>query len=148
MLQQTMCFICGNCRRQCMTISPTRAFPERSLTMKPGNHSSFSPINMDKYRNIWMKRFSNEIGHLTQGICDVPGTNNIDLILHSNVSFGNTVTYGRIFCMYRPQKTEKNHTRLTVGGNMFTCLYGVSAPTSDMTTAKLLFNSVISTPGA
>ena len=31
---------------------------------------------------------------------------------------------------------------------MFICLYDVSSPTSDMTTAKLLFNSVISTPGA
>ena len=38
--------------------------------------------------------------------------------------------------------------RLTVGGNLCICLYDVSAPTSDMTTAKLLFNSVISTPGA
>ena len=31
---------------------------------------------------------------------------------------------------------------------MFICLYDVSAPTSEMITEKLLFNSVISTPGA
>jgi hypothetical protein len=41
-----------------------------------------------------------------------------------------------------------NRTRLTVGGNLLICLYDVSAPTSDLTTAKFLFNSVISTPGA
>ena len=50
--------------------------------------------------------------------------------------------------IYQPQKTEKHRTRLTVGGYLFICLYDVSTPTSDMTTAKNLFNSVISTPGA
>ena len=50
--------------------------------------------------------------------------------------------------MYRLQKDEKHQTRLTVGGNLIVCLFGVSAPTSDLTMAKLLFNSVISTPGA
>ena len=29
-------------------------------------------INMDKYHNIWMKRFANELGSLTQGISDAP----------------------------------------------------------------------------
>ena len=50
--------------------------------------------------------------------------------------------------MYRPQKDKKNRTCLTVGGNLIVCLYDVSAPNDDLTTAKLVFNSVISTPGA
>ena len=51
-------------------------------------------------------------------------------------------------CAYRPQKAEQLCTCLTIGGNLIVCLFDVSAPTSDLITAKLLFNSVISTPGA
>ena len=105
-------------------------------------------IKLEKYRAIWMKSFANELGRLAQGIRDIPGTDTIDFIPRSEVPSGETVTYGRIVCTYRPQKEEQNRTRLTVGGNLIICLYDVSAPTSDMITAKLLFNSVISTPGA
>ena len=105
-------------------------------------------IKMDKYRNIWVKSFANELDRLAQVIRDVPGTNTPYFIPHTCVPVETTVTYGQIVCTYRPQKTEKHCTRLTVGGNLFICLYDVSAPTSDMTTEKLLFNSVISTPGA
>ncbi len=58
------------------------------------------------------------------------------------------ITYGRIVVNYRPQKTEKERTRLTVGGNLIDYPWDVTTPTADLTTAKLLFNSVISTPGA
>ena len=86
-----------------------------------------------------MKLFANELGHLSQRIRDVPGTNTIDFIPHTDVPVGTTVTYGQIFCTYRPQKTEKHRTRLTVGGNLFICLYDFSASTYYMMTAKLLF---------
>ena len=95
-----------------------------------------------------MKLFANLLGRLIQGIRDVPGTDTIDFIPHAEVPFGTTVTYGRIFYTYRPQKKEKHRTRLTIGGNLFICLYDLSAPSSDITTAKLIFNSVISMPGA
>ncbi len=49
---------------------------------------------------------------------------------------------------YCPQKTEKAQTRLTVGGNLIDYPWEVTTPTADLATAKLLFNSVISTPGA
>ena len=62
-------------------------------------------IKMDKYRNIWVKSFANELGRLPQGIRDVTGTNTIDFIPHADVSVGITVTYGRIVCTYRLQKT-------------------------------------------
>ena len=95
-----------------------------------------------------MKSFANELGRLAQGIRDIDGTDTIDFIPYVDVPKDQTVTYGRIVCTYRPQKDEKHRTRLTVGGNLIVCLFDVSAPTSDLTTAKQLFNSVISTPGA
>ena len=105
-------------------------------------------IKSDKYRDIWMHSFANELGRLAQGVRDIPGTDTIDFIPFSAVPKGETVTYGRIVCTFRPQKDEPNRTRLTVGGNLLVALYDVSTPTGDLTTAKLLFNSVISTPGA
>jgi hypothetical protein len=58
------------------------------------------------------------------------------------------VTYGRIVATIRPQKSETHRVRLTVGGNLIDYPGNVSTPTADMTTAKILFNSVISTPDA
>ena len=95
-----------------------------------------------------MKSFTNKLGHLAQGIHNIPGTDTIDFVPGSAVPSGESVTYGRIICTYCPQKGEKNRTCLTISNNLIVCLYDVSAPTLDLTTAKLLFNSVISTPGA
>ncbi|KAL7525892.1 hypothetical protein ACHAXR_001206, partial [Thalassiosira sp. AJA248-18] len=95
-----------------------------------------------------MHGFANELGRLAQGIRDIPGTDTIDLIPFSEVPKNEAVTYGRIVCMYRLQKSEPNRCRLTVGGNLLVALYDVSTPTADLVTSKLLFNSVISTPGA
>jgi hypothetical protein len=48
----------------------------------------------------------------------------------------------------RPHKTETHRTRLTVGGNLIHYPDDVSTLTADLTTAKINFNSVVSTPKA
>ena len=48
----------------------------------------------------------------------------------------------------KPEKEEKERTRLTVGVNLSDFTGNLSAPTSSVTTAKCVFNSVVSTPGA
>ena len=48
----------------------------------------------------------------------------------------------------RPEKAEPNRTRFVVGGDRINYPGEVATPTADMLVAKLLFNSVISTPGA
>jgi hypothetical protein len=99
---------------------------------------------------IWENSFANKIGRLTQGVgTRMPtGTNTIFFIPKKAVPTDRKVTYGRICVNIRPQKTEPHRTRLTVGGNLIEYPDDVSTPTADLTTAKLLFNSVISTPGA
>ncbi len=57
-------------------------------------------------------------------------------------------TYGCICCNYRPQKEEKYCVRLTIGGNWIDSPGNKSTLTADLTTAKLLIISIISTPGA
>ena len=48
----------------------------------------------------------------------------------------------------RPEKAEPNRTRFVVGGDRINYPGEVATPTADMLVAKLMFNSVISTPGA
>ena len=55
---------------------------------------------------------------------------------------GRTVTYGRIVEKIRPKKAETHRTRLTVGGNLINFPSYVTTTTSDLITAKLIFNIV------
>ena len=59
---------------------------------------------------------------------------------------GIKVTYSRIVCDVRPQKTETHRVRLIVGDNKLSYEGPVSTPTAYLTTAKLHWSSVMSTP--
>jgi hypothetical protein len=98
---------------------------------------------------LWTRSFANELGRLAQGAGDrLKGTNTCFFIPKSAVPHGWTVTYGRIVVSLRPQKAEVERTRLTVGGNLIDYPGDVSTKTANLTTAKILFNSVPSTPKA
>ena len=104
----------------------------------------------DKYRDTWSTSLANELGRLAQGIRDIKGTNTIFFILKSEIPKDRLkdINYGRIVVAYKPHKADPNRSRLTVGGDRITCLYDVRTPTSDLLTIKMLWNSVLSTPGA
>eukprot|EP00957_Ditylum_brightwellii_P182001 13865726-Ditylum_brightwellii.AAC.1 len=57
-------------------------------------------------------------------------------------------TYARFVVNIRLQKKETHRTRLTVGGNLIDYPDDVCTPTADIDLAKLLFNSIVSTPNA
>ena len=59
-----------------------------------------------------------------------------------------TITYTRIVVDYRPQKTDPNRVRLTAGGNLIEYPGELTTRTADLTTTKMLWNSVISTTDA
>jgi hypothetical protein len=105
-------------------------------------------MKMDKHKKVWAHRFANEFGQLFQGIRNVPGTDTCFFIPKSLVPTHKCPTYGRICCNYQPQKEEKHCVRLTFGGNWINYPGNKSTPTANLTTAKLLINSTISTPGA
>ena len=48
----------------------------------------------------------------------------------------------------KPEKEEKDLTRLTVGGTFLDFTGNISTPTASVTTAKWFLSSVVSTPGA
>ena len=56
-----------------------------------------------------------------------------------------TVTYARIVVDYRPQKSDPNRVRLTVGGNLLNVPGDLSTKTVYLTTSKTLLDSVLST---
>jgi hypothetical protein len=61
---------------------------------------------------------------------------------------GTSITYLRVVCAHRPEKAVPFRVRWTVGGDRVDYQGEVTTPTADLTTAKILFNSVVSTPNA
>ena len=94
----------------------------------------------------WTRAFANEKGRLFQGIQDIKGTSTCFFIHKNEVPQFSKVTYSRIVCYIRHQKTKTHRVRLTVGGNKISHEGKVSTPTSYLTIAKLHWNSVLSTP--
>ena len=72
-------------------------------------------------------------------------TNNIFFIPKDKVPAGRIVTYGIIVAKIPPQKAETHRTRLTVRGDLINLPDDVTTPKADIITAKLIFNSVLST---
>jgi hypothetical protein len=73
-----------------------------------------------KYKEVWGKSYTTELGHLAQGIPGVSkGTDTIVFKRWGKIPIDqiNDVTYGRVCVNYRPVKDDPNQTRLTVGGN-------------------------------
>jgi hypothetical protein len=98
-------------------------------------------ISKLKYRIKWMRSTANEINRLYN-------TNTIRFIQLSNIPKGRKVTYGSFVVDIKDHKEEKEHKRLTVGGDQIEYPGDKSTCTAGLTTAKNLINSVISTLGA
>ena len=103
---------------------------------------------------IWQTAFGKDFGGMAQGDekTGQKGTNSIFVMEHDEIrqakKDGKQFTYARIVVDYRPQKEDPNRIRIAVGGNLITYKGDVSTRTADLTTSKLLWNSVLSTTGA
>ncbi|KAL7488941.1 hypothetical protein ACHAW6_014541, partial [Cyclotella cf. meneghiniana] len=109
-------------------------------------------LRTPKFAQVWSKSSANEFGRLADGVGGrVKGTNTIRFIFEHEIPTERKkdVTYGSFVCMVRPEKTdEPNRTRFTVGGDRINYPGEVGTPTAEMLVAKLLFNSIVSTPNA
>ena len=97
---------------------------------------------------LWERSACIEFGRLAQGWKHVKGTDTIHFIHHNEVPVDRKATYVRYVTTYRPQKEEPRRVRMVVGGDKVDYPGVTSTKVADMTTAKILFNSVLSTPGA
>ena len=76
------------------------------------------------------------------------GTDTMWFISPHDIPPGQKPTYLRIVAAYRPEKDNPRRVRFTVGGDRITYEGDTKTKGADLTTVKLLLNSVISTPNA
>ena len=104
-----------------------------------------------KMRDQFIQANIDEIGRLTDGrvgkSASVP-SRTMAFVHWSELPRGKKATYLRIVADHRPQKANPNRVRWTAGGDKIEYPGSVSTPTAEMLTAKILFNSVISTDDA
>jgi len=107
-------------------------------------------IEAPELREVWMKAMCVELGRLAQGYGTTKGTETINFMTHEEIAKipgDRTVTYARIVVDYRPQKKDPNRVQITVGGNLIEYPGELTTRTADLTTSKVMWNSVISTRG-
>ncbi len=102
--------------------------------------------------NVWMTAFGKDFGGMAQGDnkTKTKGTNAIFVMTHDDIDKlqGKKYTYANIVMDHRPQKEDPNRIHITAGGNLIQFDDELSVRTADITTAKLHWNSVISTEDA
>ena len=108
-------------------------------------------LKIPSLRDIWTKAMCKELGNISQGWGNEKGTNTVKFLTHreiANIPADRIVTYARIVVDYREQKEDPNRVRITVGGNLINYPGELTTRTADLTTTKLMWNSVVSTPDA
>ena len=118
-----------------------------------GNLLSYPQLIKDeRTRTRWTLAMCKELGRLAQGYRQhTEGTDTLTFMSISDIQdipSDRIVTYARIVVDFRPQKADPYRVRVTVGGNLLNVPGDLSTRTAEMTTSKLMFNSVISTNNA
>ena len=98
----------------------------------------------------WHASTADEFGRLMKGHGPdmKSGTETMFFIHPSQIPRGKKPTYLRVVCAYRPEKSNPYRVRFTCGGDRVEYAGDVSTKTADLTTVKILLNSVLSTPNA
>jgi hypothetical protein len=65
---------------------------------------------------LWKQGFGKKAGRLFQGIRDIPGTDTCFFVELTNITKDIQITYGKIFCDYKPHKKEKRTLQTHGGG--------------------------------
>jgi hypothetical protein len=139
-------------RSQRLTTNSQRILQERKQLIhdkETGKYLNHRQLMKDpKHAKLWAHSAANECGRLAQGVgTRIKGTNTIQFIQMNQVpnERAGDVTYKSFSCNYKPNKEEKERTRLTAGGDRINYPGDTGTPTADMTLFKIILNSVIST---
>jgi hypothetical protein len=103
--------------------------------------------------DIWQTAFSKDFGGMAQGNLKTgqKGTNLIFVMTHTeiqNIPKNQMVTYAGDVVNICPQKADPYLIRIMAGGNLINFSGELSTQMADLTTTKLMWNSVLSTEGA
>jgi hypothetical protein len=85
-----------------------------------------------KYKDIWSKSFGTEIRRLATTTETIAFMSK-EMIPHNRRK---DITYGRIVCTHRSEKTDPYRTRITMGGNLINYPDDCGTPTADLLTVK------------
>jgi hypothetical protein len=101
---------------------------------------------------VWQTAFGKDFGGIAQGDNKTGqrGTNSIFVMTHDEIwtmPKNGTVTYACVVVDFRPQKADPHHIRITAGGNLINYPGELLTQSADLTTSKLMWNSVLSTAG-
>jgi hypothetical protein len=101
---------------------------------------------------IWQTVFGKDFGGMAQGDSKTgqKGTNSIFAMTHDEIRTipkNQTVTYARAVVDFCPQKADPHRIHITAGGNLINYPGELLTRTADLTTSKLMWNSVLSTAG-
>jgi hypothetical protein len=109
-------------------------------------------MNNPATAEIWQMAFGKDFGEMAQGDnkTEQKGTNAMFVMTHDEikqaVAAGKFFTYMNTVVDYRPQKEDPYQIRIMAGGNLINYESNASVRMADLDTAKLQWNSVISTP--
>jgi hypothetical protein len=135
------------------------AFGENHWTMTPMMNAVIHPVTGKEmqYKDLMKDPelgplfeigLSKELGRICQGIRDIAETNTAFLVDLTSIPKDRKITYGKLVCDFKPNKTEKHRVRLTVGGDRLENRGDTATSTADITTFKILVNSTLSTKDA
>ncbi len=101
----------------------------------------------------WQTAFGKDFGRMAAGDnkTSQKGINSIFVMTHDEIRAlpkDQAVTYVKVVINQRPQKEDSNHVQITAGGNLIQYEGNLSTCTADITTSKILWNSVLSTKNA
>jgi hypothetical protein len=100
--------------------------------------------------DIWQTAFGKDFGGMAQGDNKTgQNTNAMFVMNHDKIKTvlkaGKKFTYANPVVDHRPQKADPNLICITAGGNLIQCDCELLVPTANIDTAKLHWNSVVST---
>ena len=127
---------------------PAIALLGSAVNPDTGKIAEYKELSQCSEGPLWQASNAEEIGRLTQGFGGQKGTDTMFFIPHTSIPKNKKPTYLRVVSAFRPEKTNPRRIRWTVGGDRIFYAADVSTKTADLTTAKILINSVLSTPGA
>ncbi len=111
-------------------------------------------MNNPAMAEVWQTVFGKDFGGMAQGDYKMgqKGTNAMFMMTHNEIAHvlraGKVFTYTNPVVDHRPQKEDPNQIQITAGGNLINYKEELSVRTADINTAKLHWNSVISTDEA
>jgi hypothetical protein len=117
------------------------------LNPETGKMEEYRKLAKGKDKKNWNNGMFNELARLAQGskAQHKTGTDTVFFKHPKSLPKNKKATYARIVANYRPQKADPYHIRITVGGDQLIYAGETFTPNADITTAKTLFNSVLST---